>query len=485
MKRLALNSQVKDYAIKSIIESREDKNTYIAEDYRLDKTIVLSEYDISKKKIFEKFLGFRHPSINTIEKIFEENEKLYVVSKLLNTQKLETYLLKNSFTETEINTILNSLLDVLIRLKSIGLSMNLSIDNFNVNNQQNIIFDNSFYINNHSNDEKVIYELGSLVYSLITKSSAHDIQELKANTKYSRSLCSVVNRILNSNSSEKFKDLTQLKDLVKQKIKSTETNIEPIVHHTKRNNVFSRFMTLTVIFLLISASLYVMVFQSKTLKASEVNLAQSLQFHIAAYMDKHEAQYILAEMYEKGYVVDKDDKESIKWYKKAAKNNNVSAQLYLGYMYQYGKMITKDIDKAIYWYEISAKTGNKKAQYYLGHLYYLAKDTSKDIYKSIEWLEKAAAQNYEKSFYLLGYLYLNSDGEAIDYKKSFYYFSKGLDSNDSYSVMAVAYMYYNGYGIKKDISKAMKFYEQEAFRGNKIAEKRLEKLKRLKNFNKK
>jgi len=470
MKTLTPHSQLEDYFINAVIHSNDESNLYKVEDFKLDKSVLLSQYNVSKKDMYEKLLYFKHPNIIGIDKIFEKNQQLYTISKLSNDIKLEKYLLSNSFSESEINTNLNSMLDMMIQLKNIELSFNIKIDNLVVNRDKNILLDNALNLINYSNDEQMIYELGTLMYLLITKEIYKGTDELKPSQKYSRALCGLVNRMLGINSNKKFKTLTELKILIQQSVKFDENSCEPIVCEQSANNPFSKFLSLMAVLLIISAGLYVVLSDKKILKPSEMGLVQSIQFHIAGYMNKSKAQYALGEMYEKGYVVDVDLKESLSWYEKSANNDNVYAKLYLGYLYQQGEIVPKDIYKAIYWYEEAAKDGSEYAQYNLGQIYYKGSDVQKDIQKAIKWFELAARQDYKKSYYILGLLYLNSDGDEIDYKKSFDYFSKGLDSNDSYSQMAVAYMYQNGYGVIKDSKKAISLYEEAAKNSHKVAQ---------------
>ncbi len=437
MKTLALRTQIQDYLVEEIIDIYDDKVTYKVEDFKLDKSVLLSEYNSSKKDIYKKLLTLKHPSIISIDKLFEENQKLYTVSKLSNEIKLEKYLQSNSFSESQINKILNSLFDMMNELKKQKLSIDFQLDNLCVTHDNNIFVDNSLYIIEYSDDEQMIYELGCLMYALMTKRSCEDADELESTQQYSKALCGLVNRMLGIGSNQEFKTLQELYTLVKQGAKYDEASCEPIICKESEINPFSKILSLASIVLIVTFGLYALLSDKKIQEGKEITFLQSLQFHIAGYMDKSEAQYTLGTMYENGYVVDINEKNSLEWYQKSANNENLNAQKYVAYLYQKGKMLPKDIDKAIYWYERALKNG------------------SKDL-------------NYR-----LGILYLNSDDKAIDYKKSFNYFYKSLESNKSNSQYAVAYMYHNGFGVKKDISKAKIFYEKAADQENKLAIKML------------
>ena len=470
MKILAPRTQIKDYLVENIIDNYEDKVTYKVEDFRLDKSALLSEYEISKKEIYEKLLSFKHTNIVSIDKIFEYNQRLYTVSKLSTALKLEKYLLSNSMSESEINKTINSMLDMMFELKQLELSINLKIDNLIITEEKSIVVNNSINMINYINDEQTIYQVGLLAYFLVTKESYESVEELKPNQQYSKSLCGLINRMLGVADNKKFKTLQEPKGLVKQSVRDSEISCEPIVCEDNNSNKISKIFSLMSIILIVVAGSYVLTSEKKVLKASEIGLFQSIQYHLAGYMNKNEAQFALGEMYEKGYAVDIDYKEALYWYEKSANNTNVPAQSYLGYLYKEGKVIQKDINKALYWYEKAANNGSEIAQYSLGYLYYAGVDILKNSRKAIFWLEKAGPQNYKNAYHILGLLYLNSDGDAIDYQKSFKYFSKGLDSNDSYSQMAVAYMYQKGYGVEENHQKAIELYEKAANGGHKVAQ---------------
>ena len=54
-------------------------------------------------------------------------------------------------------------------------------------------------------------------------------------------------------------------------------------------------------------------------------------------------------MYGNGRGVLKDDKQTVKWYQKAADQGYAKAQFNLGVMYAYGEGVLKDLSKAKYW----------------------------------------------------------------------------------------------------------------------------------------
>jgi TPR repeat protein len=67
-------------------------------------------------------------------------------------------------------------------------------------------------------------------------------------------------------------------------------------------------------------------------------------------------------MYQEGHGVAKDDREAVKWYRKAAEQGNAPAQYSLGVMYEDGRGVTKDESEAVKWYRKAAEQGDADAK---------------------------------------------------------------------------------------------------------------------------
>ena len=66
-------------------------------------------------------------------------------------------------------------------------------------------------------------------------------------------------------------------------------------------------------------------------------------------------------MYAKGKGVPEDDREAVKWSRKAAEQGGASAQNNLSVMYQNGEGVPKDYVKAYAWWNLAAAQGHKDA----------------------------------------------------------------------------------------------------------------------------
>ena len=65
----------------------------------------------------------------------------------------------------------------------------------------------------------------------------------------------------------------------------------------------------------------------------------------------------------------KDEAEAVKWYRKAAEQNDAEAQYNLGVCYANGQGVAKDEVEAVKWYRKAAEQNYAAAQYNLGVCY--------------------------------------------------------------------------------------------------------------------
>ena len=73
--------------------------------------------------------------------------------------------------------------------------------------------------------------------------------------------------------------------------------------------------------------------------------------------------------YADGRGVAKDEVEAVKWYRKAAEQNDAEAQFNLGVCYANGQGVAKNEAEAVKWYRKAAEQNHAEAQYNLGVCY--------------------------------------------------------------------------------------------------------------------
>lgn len=92
--------------------------------------------------------------------------------------------------------------------------------------------------------------------------------------------------------------------------------------------------------------------------------------------------------------------------RKAANLDHVKAQLELGLMYAEGKGVEKNIKETLKWFIKAAEQGNVNAQNNLGIMY----DAAGLYDEAFKWFKKAAEQGLDKAQQILGVMYYNGRG---------------------------------------------------------------------------
>ncbi len=124
------------------------------------------------------------------------------------------------------------------------------------------------------------------------------------------------------------------------------------------------------------------------------------------------AQFNLGVCYHKGIGVDKDAKEAVRWYRLAADQGHAVAQYYLGSCYDSGYGVKKDEKEAVRWFRLAAEQGNAAAQNDLGFGYRHGIGVDQDAKEAIRWYQLAAHQGHVSTQTNLGFCY--SKGFGVD-----------------------------------------------------------------------
>jgi len=100
------------------------------------------------------------------------------------------------------------------------------------------------------------------------------------------------------------------------------------------------------------------------------------------------------ELYIRGYISgrDKDYKEAVRWYRKAAEQGHAQAQVNLGTLYSKGLGVGRDYTEAVKWYRKAAEQEHAQAQNNLGVMYSEGQGVMQDFKEAARWYRKAAEQ---------------------------------------------------------------------------------------------
>lgn len=154
-----------------------------------------------------------------------------------------------------------------------------------------------------------------------------------------------------------------------------------------------------------------------------VDLDKSIEFFlIPAEKGDSFSQNELGVLYQ-GKQEEKYYKEAIKWYTKAADQNNYLAEFNLAHMYKEGKGVDVDFAKAAKYLALSATKGYVLAQYDLAGMYGSGKGVGKDYVEMYAWLTVAGNIMLESLEYrqFLPSLMSDEDLKQAEEKAKLYY----------------------------------------------------------------
>lgn len=111
-----------------------------------------------------------------------------------------------------------------------------------------------------------------------------------------------------------------------------------------------------------------------------------------------EAQFALAQAYDRGRDIPKDKAEAIRWYRLAATQGDMFAQNALGDNYWEGTGVPKDDKQAAGWWRLAAAQGFAPAQHSLGKILSGgSRGVPADKLRGYIWLMLSAAQGDEEA----------------------------------------------------------------------------------------
>lgn len=481
---LKARTYIENYYILDVEYISKDRITYRAEDMKYNREVWLHEYfpesiakryykddkqstvyvdptqselfDAGKtefKNLYNHLKLVNHPSIPVVYELFESCGTLFAsVKHYVNTTPLEPYLNnpEQTFSEQQISMFALSIVRTFVLLQQRELQMcflnpqTLLIDN---RTQEPIVAYAEYMSFNEQSIRSSIDELGRLFYEMIDKENFkknEPLKPLQSTNVYSAALCGLVNRMISDDASKHFKTFQELQTL----FQSCEPTSE--LCEIKESKISSYVGLASVI--CIAVFIYY-IFTQERIDAKKLTWFDSMRYHLVAYSGNEKGQSALGQMYEKGYYVDADIHEAIRWYTKAAKQGDVDAQLSLAYIYR-NVDGAKDDKAAIETLTQLASKNNLYAQKTLGNSYMKGKGTPKDYAQAIYWFQKAQGQGDAYSCGAIGWMYASGHGVTKDLEKALEWFQKGSDRNDKYSKEELIH-------VKKAIKDLAEFSLQE------------------------
>lgn len=173
---------------------------------------------------------------------------------------------------------------------------------------------------------------------------------------------------------------------------------------------------------------------------------------------------------------EQDYSQALDIFKQASKDGEPVANFLLAQMYEKGLGVKKHPQKAYKYYKLAADGGEKAAMTEVGKAYKKGKGIDLDFKKAVRYFQKGSDKNSPRAQYGLGYLCFKGFGTAQDYKMAVDLFKKSAAKEFPPGVFMLGVCYEHGYGLNMDLNEARKCYEFASEHNYKQAKIRLDEL---------
>ncbi|KAJ3440749.1 activator of c kinase protein 1-related [Anaeramoeba flamelloides] len=177
----------------------------------------------------------------------------------------------------------------------------------------------------------------------------------------------------------------------------------------------------------------------------------------------------LAIAFHTGKGVKKNHAKSFKWFKRAAKLGYPSAVNNVGVCYLNGEGTEKDLEMAYKWFNRSLENGNILSCNSIGYMLLMGETIKRDPKKAVKLFFKGDQLGNVNCTLSIGYCYTSSDGLPKDDEKAFQYFLKAAEQKDDQSMFNVGICYQQGQGVETNSEKAIQWIQRAAETGNAAA----------------
>ena len=205
-------------------------------------------------------------------------------------------------------------------------------------------------------------------------------------------------------------------------------------------------------------------------------------FQQASQQGSAEAKAWLGSMYLRGHGTSKNIELAYSLVHQASDANDPVGLRFMGMFYQNGLGVAQDYSQAKAYYEKAIALNNAYACGALGRMYLFGLGVQRNKSKAIDLFSQGAALGDPWSQTDLGGLYergrvaLSADDKAAnsvpasseagpDYAMALKYYNQAAAAGNRVAIFRLGQMYENGRGVKQDYSQAFQYYQRAALRG--------------------
>jgi len=186
------------------------------------------------------------------------------------------------------------------------------------------------------------------------------------------------------------------------------------------------------------------------------------------------AAFELASLYEVGLAVEKDFRQSKKYYEIAVRSGHRDAHFNLALLLSSPLTPNNDLKRAREVVSVIADQGDIEAQFLLATLMKSKlQNVSANPGKAFYWLQHAANSGHGKAQFQLGTQYMKGEHVSRSQKAGLKWFKRAAMQNVSEAHYNLAVMHEKGDGVPASLEQAVKWYKSAAELGNADAQQNL------------
>ena len=167
--------------------------------------------------------------------------------------------------------------------------------------------------------------------------------------------------------------------------------------------------------------------QQATQKAAKDAAIQALTDKAAA--GDVQSQVRLGLAYVTGDGVAHDDAEAVKWFRKAADQDDMLGERYLAEMYFKGRGVSVDNAEAAKWLRLAAGQDDPESEHNLAVMYLQGLGVSRNGAEALKWMRKSADHGLADGQVGLGAMYEVGDGVRLDEAEAAKWYRKAADQD--------------------------------------------------------
>lgn len=207
------------------------------------------------------------------------------------------------------------------------------------------------------------------------------------------------------------------------------------------------------------------------------NVQESIRwFEQSMEKGNHYAEYQMAELYQEGIEISKDEELAQHLFSHALQDfldqekDNPDAQLEyrIASMYLNGHGARKSVQEAIRWFELSAEKGNDYAKYQMAELYHEGTQIPKDEIRAQrlfaealnDFLQEEKVNPDAQREYRIGSMLLAGKGKAKNASEALHWFELSAQKGNYYAEYQIAELYDDGKDIPQNKARAQIYYNR-------------------------